>query len=97
MVGRNQVQVVMPVYPLSLSLSPSLFSLSLSLSLTLCLYQESEVAVIQANIEATDQNKAPIFTVGGYAVLDLLGSGAFGSVYKVRKPIELCCHAVIKH
>ena len=39
--------------------------------------------MIQANIEATNQNKAPTYTVGNYAVFELLGSGAFGSVYKV--------------
>lgn len=43
----------------------------------------SEREEIQSNIESTNQNKAPIFTIGGYAVLALLGSGAFGSVYKV--------------
>ena len=46
--------------------------------------QESERAVIQANIEAANHNRAPIFSIAGYAVLELLGSGAFGSVYKVN-------------
>ena len=45
--------------------------------------QESDIAVIRINIEATNQHKAPIFSVSGYIVLDLLGSGSFGSVYKV--------------
>lgn len=44
---------------------------------------------MQANIEGIDQNKAPIFSIGGYAVLELLGSGAFGSVYKVSMYV---CH-----
>ena len=45
--------------------------------------QESERAVMQANVEAINMNKSPIFSIGGYSVMELLGSGAFGSVYKV--------------
>lgn len=36
-------------------------------------------------METTNQNKDPLSVIGGYAVLELLGSGAFGSVYKVHK------------
>ena len=36
-------------------------------------------------IEATNQNKPPSHFIGEYAVLDLLGSGGFGSVYRVKK------------
>ena len=39
--------------------------------------------MIKNNILATNQNKAPSHSVGSYEVLELLGSGAFGSVYKV--------------
>ena len=37
------------------------------------------------NVELTNQNRDPISTIGGYSVIELLGSGAFGSVYKVHK------------
>ena len=39
--------------------------------------------MIRNNILATNQNKAPSHSIGSYDVLELLGSGAFGSVYKV--------------
>ncbi|XP_034985995.2 serine/threonine-protein kinase Nek10 isoform X1 [Zootoca vivipara] len=46
---------------------------------------EDEVKQIAENIEDINQNKAPTKYIGNYAILDHLGSGAFGSVYKVRK------------
>ncbi|XP_077159015.1 serine/threonine-protein kinase Nek10 isoform X3 [Paroedura picta] len=46
---------------------------------------EDEVNQIAENIENINQNKAPTKYIGNYAILDHLGSGAFGSVYKVRK------------
>ncbi|XP_066861968.1 serine/threonine-protein kinase Nek10 isoform X1 [Kogia breviceps] len=46
---------------------------------------EDELKPIAENIESINQNKAPLKYIGNYAVLDHLGSGAFGCVYKVRK------------
>ena len=53
------------------------------LSTVLFSHKEEDISVIKDNILATNQNKAPSHSVGSYEVLELLGSGAFGSVYKV--------------
>ncbi|NXW49872.1 NEK10 kinase, partial [Nyctiprogne leucopyga] len=49
------------------------------------LLKEDELKQIAENIETMNQNKAPTKHIGNYAILEHLGSGAFGSVYKVRK------------
>ncbi|NWR68586.1 NEK10 kinase, partial [Centropus unirufus] len=49
------------------------------------LLKEAELKQIAASIERMNQNKAPTKHIGNYAILEHLGSGAFGSVYKVRK------------
>ncbi|XP_019391703.1 PREDICTED: serine/threonine-protein kinase Nek10 [Crocodylus porosus] len=46
---------------------------------------EEDLKQIAESIESINQNKAPTKYIGNYAILDHLGSGAFGSVYKVRK------------
>ncbi|NWX07254.1 NEK10 kinase, partial [Caloenas nicobarica] len=49
------------------------------------LLKEDELKQIAESIKSTNQNKAPTKHIGNYAILEHLGSGAFGSVYKVRK------------
>ncbi|KAM5234026.1 serine/threonine-protein kinase Nek10 isoform 5-T9 [Hipposideros larvatus] len=49
------------------------------------LLMDDELKQIAENIESINQNKAPSKYIGNYAILDHLGSGAFGCVYKVRK------------
>ncbi|XP_032298250.1 serine/threonine-protein kinase Nek10 isoform X3 [Coturnix japonica] len=49
------------------------------------LLKEDELKQIAESIESVNQNKAPTKHIGNYAILEHLGSGAFGSVYKVRK------------
>ncbi|XP_067915905.1 serine/threonine-protein kinase Nek10 isoform X2 [Heterodontus francisci] len=44
-----------------------------------------ELNQITENIEGVNQNKSPTKFIGNYAILDYLGSGAFGNVFKVRK------------
>ncbi|XP_028927181.2 serine/threonine-protein kinase Nek10 isoform X2 [Ornithorhynchus anatinus] len=46
---------------------------------------EDQLKKISENIESVNQHKAPTKFIGNYAILDHLGSGAFGCVYKVRK------------
>ncbi|XP_044149856.1 serine/threonine-protein kinase Nek10 isoform X3 [Bufo gargarizans] len=46
---------------------------------------EDELKQVADSIEGINQNKAPTKFIGNYAILDHLGSGAFGSVYKVKK------------
>ncbi|XP_074006435.1 serine/threonine-protein kinase Nek10 isoform X1 [Numenius arquata] len=49
------------------------------------LLKDNELKQIAESIENMNQNKAPTKHIGNYAILEHLGSGAFGSVYKVRK------------
>ena len=45
--------------------------------------QDEEIDVIKENVKTVNQNKEPISFIQQYAVYEHLGSGAFGSVYKV--------------
>lgn len=47
--------------------------------------QEEEVDSLRESIEAVDQNRPPLKVINGYSILDHLGTGAFGSVFKVRQ------------
>ena len=58
-----------------------------------CSLKEEDISVIKNNILATNQNKAPSHSVGSYEVLELLGSGAFGSVYKVSNKFIPATHS----
>lgn len=40
---------------------------------------------ITTSIASLNQNKSPTHYIGNYAVIEHLGSGAFGSVFKVKK------------
>uniref|UniRef100_A0A3B3SH87 NIMA related kinase 10 n=1 Tax=Paramormyrops kingsleyae TaxID=1676925 RepID=A0A3B3SH87_9TELE len=49
------------------------------------LLSEEELKSLREGIEAVNLHRSPLKVINGYAVLDHLGSGAFGSVYKVRR------------
>ncbi|KAM9782542.1 serine/threonine-protein kinase Nek10 [Neosynchiropus ocellatus] len=46
---------------------------------------EGDLEVLRESIETLDQNRPAIRVINGYSVLDHLGTGAFGSVFKVQK------------
>ncbi|KAM9852045.1 serine/threonine-protein kinase Nek10 [Aulostomus maculatus] len=48
-------------------------------------YTEEELVSLRESITAVDQNQPALKLINGYAILDHLGTGAFGSVFKVRK------------
>ncbi|CAN9514387.1 unnamed protein product [Ophioblennius macclurei] len=49
------------------------------------LYTEEDLDSLRESIKAVDQNRPPLRVISGYAVLDHLGTGAFGSVFKVQR------------
>ncbi|KAF7662268.1 hypothetical protein LDENG_00239160 [Lucifuga dentata] len=49
------------------------------------LYTEEELDSLRESIKAVDQDRPPLKVINGYSILDHLGTGAFGSVFKVRK------------
>uniref|UniRef100_A0A8P4GHX8 NIMA-related kinase 10 n=1 Tax=Dicentrarchus labrax TaxID=13489 RepID=A0A8P4GHX8_DICLA len=50
------------------------------------LYSEEELDSLRESIEAVDQNRPPVKVINGYSILDHLGTGAFGSVFKMIHP-----------
>ncbi|XP_051921819.1 serine/threonine-protein kinase Nek10 isoform X1 [Hippocampus zosterae] len=48
-------------------------------------YSEEELESLRESIMAADHNRPALRLINGYAVLDHLGTGAFGSVLKVQK------------
>lgn len=46
--------------------------------------QEEELDSLRESVKAVDQNRPPLKVISGYSILDHLGTGAFGSVFKVR-------------
>ncbi|XP_041963319.1 serine/threonine-protein kinase Nek10 isoform X2 [Alosa sapidissima] len=48
-------------------------------------FSSEELNELKESIEIVNQNRPPLKVINGYAILDHLGSGAFGSVFKVRK------------
>uniref|UniRef100_A0A8C9YDZ0 Serine/threonine-protein kinase Nek10 n=1 Tax=Sander lucioperca TaxID=283035 RepID=A0A8C9YDZ0_SANLU len=47
--------------------------------------KKEELDSLRENIETVDQNRPPLKVINGYSILEHLGTGAFGSVFKVRK------------
>uniref|UniRef100_A0AAV2MGK1 non-specific serine/threonine protein kinase n=1 Tax=Knipowitschia caucasica TaxID=637954 RepID=A0AAV2MGK1_KNICA len=47
--------------------------------------QEEDLESLRDSIVAVDHNRPPLRVISGYSVLEHLGTGAFGSVFKVRK------------
>lgn len=58
--------------------------------------QEDELSSFRESIEAVDQNRPPLRAINGYSILDHLGTGAFGSVFKVRRMRCVCVASGLK-
>ena len=57
---------------------------SISVRMNLVL-QVDTIEDIREHIQGINQSRTPNHYIGEYAVFELLGTGAFGSVYKVRR------------
>ena len=55
------------------------------LTIKVILLQEDQLDDIRHDIESFNHNKEPSSFISDYAVLELLGAGAFGAVHKVKK------------
>uniref|UniRef100_A0A3P9IAU6 NIMA-related kinase 10 n=1 Tax=Oryzias latipes TaxID=8090 RepID=A0A3P9IAU6_ORYLA len=49
------------------------------------LYTEEKLEGLREGIRSVDQSRPPVKVISGYSILDHLGTGAFGSVFKVQK------------
>lgn len=47
--------------------------------------QEEKLEGLREGIRSVDQSRPPVKVISGYSILDHLGTGAFGSVFKVQK------------
>jgi len=45
--------------------------------------QSTELEEMAQNIQSVDRSSEPLASIGGYLVVEHLGQGAFGTVYKV--------------
>ena len=48
-------------------------------------FQSDTLEEIRESLQNINQTRTPNHYIGEYAVFELLGTGAFGSVYKVRR------------
>ena len=65
------------------------------MSATLLPNQEAEQEMMIENIKALDRSSESLTNIGGYSVVEYLGQGAFGVVYKVRHSwIVIVTHTV---
>ncbi|XP_024113977.1 serine/threonine-protein kinase Nek10 isoform X2 [Oryzias melastigma] len=49
------------------------------------LYTEEKLEALREGIRSVDQSRPPLKVISGYSILEHLGTGAFGSVFKVQK------------
>ncbi|XP_065896487.1 serine/threonine-protein kinase Nek10-like isoform X2 [Dysidea avara] len=53
-----------------------------------------ELEEMAQNIQSVDRSSEPLASIGGYLVVEHLGQGAFGTVYKVRRTDSDYCYAM---
>ena len=49
------------------------------------LYQKDEMESLKQQIKISNQTQSPTYYINDYAVYEIIGSGAFGRVHKVKK------------
>ena len=58
--------------------------------------QVDDLDKMRENLNSINQNKAPTHFIGEYAVIEYIASGAFGSVYKVKKRHSVHTYLAVK-